>query len=481
MQPSNHYNQTTMENETAPNETALKVYVFNIGSGDHIMLEFPDGSLGIIDSFYQSSHLELKEAPALAFLRKRLEDKQLRGDSSPLIINFLCISHADTDHLKGLEGLLSLIREAKKRIRLENLWLFGSDIENYIHTTVEVLNEPLGKLKDKAWDEYSARVDGYKERLAVLRDFVADWRHEMDQEVQYFNAIKKVETYNFPSGFRARSLGPTASQAARNSNESFKNVIRCLLMRLNELKNKADIDKAIDFSDVKQVDRNGVSCILGLKYDNYNLIFGGDATRNMWETSLADIHKLNHKNWLFPDFLKASHHGAEGSSSPAMWELMFPPESDKKDNLFVGISAGTRYRHPHDEFYREIEDCCKNKKINLHVKRTNECQKCLAFKFAGVAQHELAWFHHPRKDKPARRPVVKQLLDDERPRKGQKDGPVPVQETCSNLLAYVFEFPESGNNQDIRIWKGVSGQIGSYSSCVLKNKSTCYCNPPVGP
>src|SRR5258707_13541528 len=112
-------------------DSVLRVYLFNIGAGDHIMLEFPDGSLGIIDFYFQANPLGLSEVPALTYLRHLRDEKKRRSDDKPIVINFLCISHADLDHLTGLDELLEFVETPDNNTHLENLWLFGrTEIEN---------------------------------------------------------------------------------------------------------------------------------------------------------------------------------------------------------------------------------------------------------------------------------------------------------------------------------------------------------------
>src|SRR5947209_4288791 len=106
----------TPEHHTEDSFQRLKVYLFNVGQGDHILLELPNGKYGIID-FYFEAAVGLREPPALTYL----ESVRRRNPEKPITISFICISHADYDHIKGVDTFLRAV--AENGIDVENFWL----------------------------------------------------------------------------------------------------------------------------------------------------------------------------------------------------------------------------------------------------------------------------------------------------------------------------------------------------------------------
>jgi hypothetical protein len=443
-------------------QNGLSVYVFNIGAGDHIMLEFPDKSLGIIDSFYQGNHLNLKEVPALTYLKYLRKNK----DKDPIVIAFICISHADTDHLTGLEALFDFIQQEKNNVVVENLWLFGGmDLDEYIAQVMKMLEDPLASFSGPVQTELHIRIKKYKQRLERLRSFRNYWRAKNKNRTErYFDDRKEITKYGKLGEFEAYAIGPLARLVKDYSDATFRSMFKTLLERGQELSTPISTRK--DRKYKSKVNRNTISSILFLKYKNYNLIFGGDATKKIWKTSLDDIKEACENMEKYqPDFLKASHHGAEGSSTLEIWNRLISPS---KSNLFVGISAGDRFGHPTDKFYLDITKCCTRKGINPSILRTNECSNCKKHYEAGKQydRRTIDWFDYGKQNNSQLQAEAAlsniALFSD-------------TQDDEENLLAYVFQFPADGTNQDVIAFKGVSSKIGSYKSCVLNGKSKWYC------
>lgn len=71
----------------------LDIYFFNVGHGDSIAINFPNGEWGIIDC---NRALKTEEPPVLRFLKNNNIKK----------INFLCITHPHSDHYNGCEKII---------------------------------------------------------------------------------------------------------------------------------------------------------------------------------------------------------------------------------------------------------------------------------------------------------------------------------------------------------------------------------------
>ena len=113
---SNPSPSTTFDPKVVLRKDILRLYVFNVGQGDHILLKLPDNTYGIVDFFYPGG---LAKCPAVYYLTnlKRLLPKE------DIQIAFVCLSHPDGDHLEGLAGFVKWLEQNEKKIG--NLWLFG--------------------------------------------------------------------------------------------------------------------------------------------------------------------------------------------------------------------------------------------------------------------------------------------------------------------------------------------------------------------
>ena len=99
----------------------LKVFIFNVGQGDHTLILLPNNELGIIDCHYSNS-LGHTELPVITFIR-RLRDLKIIDQKEQIIFKFLCITHPDNDHIRGLNQLLDFI-DRDENITVENIWWY---------------------------------------------------------------------------------------------------------------------------------------------------------------------------------------------------------------------------------------------------------------------------------------------------------------------------------------------------------------------
>ena len=85
----------------------LKLYFFNVGHGDSIAIHFPNDEWGIVDC---KRPLEKKEPSVLRFLKNR-----------PIhSINFVCVTHPHSDHIKGLDALSEYYKD-----KIQQILIFG--------------------------------------------------------------------------------------------------------------------------------------------------------------------------------------------------------------------------------------------------------------------------------------------------------------------------------------------------------------------
>jgi len=95
-------------------EPSLKVHILNVGHGDNIIVEFPNGNFGVVDCYLAEKTLNYLD---------KLKAKELQ---------FVCATHPHIDHTLGIPTLL---REYRGRIR--QFWHCG--FPHLLHTDIEIL------------------------------------------------------------------------------------------------------------------------------------------------------------------------------------------------------------------------------------------------------------------------------------------------------------------------------------------------------
>jgi hypothetical protein len=157
-----------------PHPKGLTVYVFNVGQGDHLLIEFPNGEYGIIDFYHQSlPPLNLYSPPALSFLKQR----HAARPSKPIRLRFVHLTHPDLDHTKGVIEFLEWV--VTEDIKLHEFWMFpGLDFKR----VVELFNKALQSLptSDK---KVRYRAQEIHNRLKRLSKLIQKTRCDVDKVV----------------------------------------------------------------------------------------------------------------------------------------------------------------------------------------------------------------------------------------------------------------------------------------------------------
>ncbi|MEO1384683.1 MAG: hypothetical protein AAFV78_15780, partial [Bacteroidota bacterium] len=153
---------------TSPVHNKLRIIVFNVGNGDHILVQLPDKRFGIIDCFkgYNSSkhhNPRFEELPALTYL------KAYRENNPDTSLAFLHISHPDADHIKGFGELWDQLRALK--LLPEYLWVFAGvqtpGYLNQLHTFIQ---------KSKKQVNHEAQInDQLSQKRNQVNNYKNDW------------------------------------------------------------------------------------------------------------------------------------------------------------------------------------------------------------------------------------------------------------------------------------------------------------------
>jgi beta-lactamase superfamily II metal-dependent hydrolase len=398
----------------------LKTYLFNVGQGDHLLLELPNGEFGVIDFYYEGPYL--KEPPALTYL------KHLKHSGKKIIISFIYLTHPDNDHIKGIDKFLGWILD--NNIKVRHLWLFaGNDFDEL----VAHFKNAFQQMKNRT-EEAFQKAGAFTSRLQSLDNFIQVWKGNPVY-------IQGASLINDKVGgeINVISIAPLGNHIKTFNDQAREDLFRLI----------------IKGSRKSTAQRNLVSSVLLMKFRNHKLLFGGDTGERIWQECLENYkHSGNEKIYgkCEGDFIKISHHGSKNSSSDKLWEQILSQKS------YLGISAARgRYKHPHRETIENILRIAQQNSRETEISTTNACSKCLHQ--PKIKNEYLEGFDSVSDPID---PEVKESLRNIRSPK-YKDKPSPPY-----FLGYIFSF--SGEDNSIHITNGVSHSESQKTECLYENK-----------
>jgi len=347
----------------------LKVFLFNVGQGDHLMLQFPDGSYGLIDFFFDPDSKAF-EPPSLSYF-KALKKTLPKEAFDQLTISFFCISHTDKDHVKGVANTISWFYE--NGILIKDIWLGAARDKTQM---VKFLREKVNALIDE-FDlddrlEFNDTINSYNRNLEDFFEYFEKWKKKDFNSLRYENADVGLGEYlcdirslrnpcSISEDCEAVNIGPLGTML-----DDYLDDVNLEIVKTDILK----------IEDKDRIDKNLISHILKIKFGEVNLLFGGDTHIKIWEKCLEQYDNTSYpyiKNYGNYDanFIKVSHHGSRNSSNEKLWQKIISNEG----NVFLGISAGRhgRFKHPHSETLKHI----KTEKKDATILSTNICSTCL--------------------------------------------------------------------------------------------------------
>lgn len=358
----------------------LRVYVFNVGQGDNLLLHFPDGSYGLVDFFFSDPNAYENEPPSITFL------KQAKKRGEDIKISFLHISHYHFDHVKGIDILFDWLRDSKnkKSIHVANIWLPGYGHTNSILNKIVNFFSSLEKV-----DEFIDNHPQMNERLQKLQsENYVTWFEKLEQfikkciksdnvSIEYLNSIRIIP--NPCKDVEAYVLAPKPDRAIKFAQQETETIIKQMLIEKHKNTN----------------DGNDISSIISIHVGNIKLLLGGDAKKQSISESMVYIERsenlFGYKEVSFSaDFIKIFHHGAKYSSDRVIWEKII---KDLKE-IHIAISAGVnkKYDHPHKETFDDIEHASESIKCNIYSTNLDYLSKRGEHRLSNVDQIEyLDW------------------------------------------------------------------------------------------
>lgn len=251
----------------------IKVFVLGGVVGESVVIQAPDGSFGVIDS-YAYTHNDPSSNPTIELLR-RLGASELR---------FVALTHPHLDHYLGLSTLL---KEFDGKV--QEFWAPPFSQRDW---------EPLlmRLTEEFATDD---TPEGKKSKGVGLSCFL-----DILERVQSKYAASKLEVKTTldetvllrdeDNDFRIHSLGPVSNV--------WRPYIEKLVGRVN--------------LGGGQLEHNDVSSVIAVRYGGWVGLFGGDTEESSW----AHVLRRSEAEWVAgARLIKVSHHCAENGSFSKLW------------------------------------------------------------------------------------------------------------------------------------------------------------------
>lgn len=251
----------------------IKVFILGGVVGESIVIQAPDGSFGVIDS-YAYSHDDPASNPTIELLR-RLGATELR---------FVALTHPHLDHYLGLSTLL---KEFDGNVR--EFWAPPFSQRDW---------EPLLMRLKEEFDADDT-LEGRRSKGVGISCFL-----DILERVQSKFAASKLEVKTTldetvllrdeGNDFRIHSLGPVS------------NVWRPYI---EKLVGRVELGGG-------QLEHNDVSSVIAVKYGDWVGLFGGDTEEPSW----AHVLRRSEADWVAgARLIKVSHHCAENGSFSGLW------------------------------------------------------------------------------------------------------------------------------------------------------------------
>lgn len=271
----------------------LKVHFIDVGQGDCIFIEFPDGKNMLIDSGDKGA-------------KKRWNADDASKKNDEIIIDYLSsigveknitvvlATHADADHISNMA---QIYKEYNVTYSLRpSVYYSGANASDFS----EEFNSPSSAKKH---DDKDTQI--YYDYLKAVQNENCGW-----------------EFFNYQSDFSQQFTF-----------------------------NGGTYDYSVDFltpleslGNIGYTDRNDYSPIMWVKYGEFDLVLTGDANVLVENQYLDYIEKNNVKN--YPErveVLKVGHHGSDTSSGERFINLLKP------ECAVILLGEGNKYSHPHQK------------------------------------------------------------------------------------------------------------------------------------
>ena len=283
----------------------LKIHFVDVGQGDCILIELPDGKNVIIDSG-ENKYDDLKDY---------IDDK-----TSIKSFDYAIATHADSDHIGNFDKVLE-------------------DYEvKMIYRPYVYYSGTTGNFSS----EFNQGATAYKQSSNTYRDFLKGVLNETYTE----NGETKSASWEF---FTHES---DFSGKISHNDIIYEYYFDFLTPRVE------------NYSDISYKNANDYSPIIKFSYQDVDVLLTGDAEggdEGDAEDDFVAAYKALEEYDLDVEILKVSHHGSRSSTAQDLLDLVKP------EYAVIQCGVGNSYKHPHKETLDRLFDLnCIMYRNDLH-------------------------------------------------------------------------------------------------------------------
>ncbi|MEX2411520.1 MAG: MBL fold metallo-hydrolase [Candidatus Paceibacterota bacterium] len=301
----------------------MNLNVLRANNGDCIHLYF--------NTENKSFNILIDGGPGRTYQFKNKKKKQEAGDLKKFIenlketnqiIDLLILTHVDDDHIGGILKWFEKDKEVANYIK--KVWFNSGRLIS------EYFDKPVINENDISLNP----IDGYDTSIkqgATFENFIEEkeiWDRRIIKASDEIEECGATFTILSPSSERLEALLTKWKKEVPITDTSAKNDYDLTIKE--HIKNDS-------FTEDKSI-HNGSSIAFLLEYDEKKLIFLGDAHPQVIVDSLRDLGYSKDAP-LQVEFLKISHHGSKGNTSPELLEII-------DTNKFIISSNGDKHQLP---------------------------------------------------------------------------------------------------------------------------------------
>ena len=279
----------------------LRIKIYDVEHGDCILIQFPNGEIGLVDSNLPSGR---NPSPAL-------KDIIEQGGK----LKFICLTHPHHDHFAGLMSILE-----SEKVTVGEFW----------HSMSFGLESILKFYNERSIMQNSSEVEFItKKRLIDSKngELLDIFDHLAQKGINYHKNIREFQILSPIGGVNILALSP--------SNRACNKYEKLLSEALKDAPSEEIIKHTRDYA-------NRISIVLLLKFDESEVLLGGDALKQNWKEIIKGLDKINRKK-LAANCIKVSHHASKDSFEENMWSTLL------KENSSAIVSCGLPH-HPSTQF-----------------------------------------------------------------------------------------------------------------------------------
>lgn len=269
----------------------IDIHVIGPGYGESIVVQFPDGSVGVIDPYCSKTDLNqnnrAKLHPIIRFLENHIQPEKIR---------FVLVTHPHADHCLGTSQFLEHFSAS-----IERLWVYdafhSAQIQRYLFS-----------LKEHSIEE----IDDEFEPGQIYEEItnIDDWISKNKSNFLYVS--ENTGSIPLPiDNIRVDFYAPT-SQILRDFHKPVEDIFKDVTTISGNL-----VIPIEELPTLKNL--NHLSVVMKLTWDETKLLFCADAQELTWDQILVEDKPAKEPIDIDSHFVKISHHGSENGYNKSMF------------------------------------------------------------------------------------------------------------------------------------------------------------------